>query len=250
MPSSTELATTDDKTATISINGESNEEESFLYEESVATLSSYKTPHREEKSCHPSIQTRSEYSDDYEGSFLYEESAATLSSYQGSFTKSESYQRSYKKSIKEEKSCHTTVTNESESSMSSSTITFEEDILWNVSEKSASTLPSYTEMCGEEDSRVADEADHTSDAQTTSGSGGEPNADQIRLPGCFGAFNKGNAMSSIELKNCRYIGKQRVILDNLGNPVSMRSLAEPARKPEEKPPSDSTALGLKTLVNR
>ena len=109
--------------------------------------------------------------------------------------------------------------------------------------KSEITLPSYTEMCGDEENLfAADEIseDTESDAEENVAGSGDNEEPPIRLPGCFGDYETGKPAA---VKHYRYIGKQR---------PNYEEFEDTARRtvPARVPPADSTIVDIETAVER
>ena len=109
--------------------------------------------------------------------------------------------------------------------------------------KSEVTLPSYTEMCGDEDLSAANEPleDTESNAKEENVSeSGDSEERPARLPGCFGDYETGIPAAA---KHYRYIGKQRPNYEEFE--ITARRTV-----PARVPPADSTAVDFETAVER
>ena len=109
--------------------------------------------------------------------------------------------------------------------------------------KSEITLPSYTEMCGDEENIFAvDEIseDTESDAEENVAGSGDNEEPPVRLPGCFGDYETGKPAA---VKHYRYIGKQR---------PNYEEFEDTARRtvPARVPPADNTVVDIETAVER
>ena len=118
------------------------------------------------------------------------------------------------------------------------------------SETSGITLPSYTEMCGDEESLfenggvlVPDNIESNEEEEMDIHGEG-----RLTLPGCSGDYVKENFLNLKDMKNYRYIGKKRVNLNEFENPATRWKDKEP--HVPRTPPAESTAFGVKKLVNR
>ena len=190
----------------------------------------------------------------------YEESEATLSYYTGisgeeechrnSSEKSESTSPSYTEMNGDEQSRCCESENSGVILLSYTEMCGDEQSVCCESEKSGVTLPSYTEMCGDEESLIENGEVHASD-------NAESNEDEeidahrkgrLTLPGCSGDYVKENFLNLKDMKNYRYIGKKRVNLNEFENPATRWIDKEP--HVPRTPPAESTAFGVKKLVNR
>ena len=109
--------------------------------------------------------------------------------------------------------------------------------------KSDITLPSYTEVCGDEENLIAaDEIseDTESDAEENVAGSGDNEEPPVILPGCFGDYETGKPAA---VKHYRYIGKQR---------PNYEEFEDTARRtvPARVPPADSTVVDIETAVER
>ena len=115
------------------------------------------------------------------------------------------------------------------------------------------TLPSYTEMCGDEESLDGNLRDRDIDEDTENDDlvpGSNVESIHFALPGCSGDFMVGNQLPqdarlarASSRKNYRYIGKRRP------NYEEFEATSSP-REEHRVPPADSTAHDVRLLVNR
>ena len=110
--------------------------------------------------------------------------------------------------------------------------------------KSEITLPSYTEMCGDEENlnaanELSEDIEYDAEEENVSGLG-ENEEPFVRMPGCFGDYETGKPAA---VKHYRYIGKQRPNYEEFEN-TARRTV------PARVPPADSTVVDIETAVER
>ena len=114
-------------------------------------------------------------------------------------------------------------------------------------------MPSYTEICGDEEGLDRSLRDQDVDEDTENDDlipGSNVESIHFALPGCSGDFMVGNQLAqdarlakASSPKNYRYIGKRRP------NYEEFEATSSP-RKEHVVPPADSTAHDVHLLVNR
>ena len=127
-------------------------------------------------------------------------------------------------------------------------------------EHSEITLPSYTEMCGDEDSldqslRDREVGEDTEDDDIVAWSDANDNTN-VAMPGCFGDCMVGNQLpqdirlpKASSLKNYRYIGKRRPKYEEFETTPDTEG-NKSHREELRVPPADSTKHDVHLLVNR